>query len=107
MRCVQNAFLQVQKSISFSVMCSNIDFSQLSCNRLLFIRAMRRYLCQIFSMSLSSLPCPLEFFIASVVGQVPLPVAGGRPFHVVQDAALISSTSCSMNAIEFEVPLPR
>ena len=70
-------------------------------------RAMRRYLCQIFSMSLSSLPCPLEFFIASVVGQVPLPVAGGRPFHVVQDAALISSTSCAMNAIEFEVPLPR
>ena len=41
-------------------------------------RAMRRYLCQVFSMSLSSLPCPLEFFIASVVGQVPLPVAGGR-----------------------------
>lgn len=32
---------------------------------------------------------------------------GGRPFYVIQDAALISSTSCAMNAIEFEVPLPR
>jgi hypothetical protein len=57
-----------------------------------------------YSISLSSSICPIEHFISSVVGQVPLPVEGGRPFHVVLDAALISSTSRPMNPIVFELP---
>jgi len=72
-----------------------------------YYRALRKYLCQLYSMSMSSLPCPIEFYIASVVNLIPNPVAGGRPFHIVQDAALISVTSKSMAPICLEVPAHR
>lgn len=68
---------------------------------------MRRYLRQVYSISLSSSICPLEYFIASVVGQVPIPVEGGRPFHLILDAALISATSRPMASILFDVPPER
>lgn len=69
-----------------------------------YYRALRVYLCQLYSMSMSSLPCPIEYYIASVVNLIPNPVAGGRPFHIVQDAALISVTSKSMASISLEIP---
>lgn len=67
-------------------------------------RAMGRFLRQLYSISLSSLSTPIEHFIASLVGQVPLPVPGGRPLHVVLDAALISNQSRAMPAIAFYLP---
>jgi len=69
-----------------------------------YYRAMRRYLRQLYSMSLSQLPVPLENFVASLVSQVPLPVEGGRPFHVLLDGALISQTSRALKAIKFDLP---
>eukprot|EP00981_Chlorochromonas_danica_P011325 scaffold3873_cov177-Ochromonas_danica.AAC.5 len=69
-----------------------------------FYRAMRRYLRHIYSISLSSAVCPLEYFLSTVVHQVPLPVEGGRPFHVVLDAALISVLSKPMSPIIFSLP---
>jgi hypothetical protein len=68
---------------------------------------MRRFLRQIYSLSLSSLSVPLEYFVASLVNQVPLPVEGGRPFHVMLDSALISNTSRPMAPIVFELPVAR
>lgn len=68
---------------------------------------MRRYLRHIYSLSLSSAVCPLEHFISAVVHQVPLPVEGGRPFHVVLDAALISVHSKPMSPIIFNLPPAR
>jgi hypothetical protein len=65
---------------------------------------MRRYLRHLYSISLSASICPLEHFISSVVAQVPLPVEGGRPFHVVLDAALISLTSRPLIPVVFELP---
>lgn len=65
---------------------------------------MGRYLKQLYSLSLSPIFCPLEYFISSVVSRVPLPVEGGRPFHVVLDASLISLTSKSMAPICFDLP---
>jgi hypothetical protein len=65
---------------------------------------MGRYLKQLYSLSLSPTFCPLEYFISSVVSRVPLPVEGGRPFHVVLDASLISPTSRSMPPICFDLP---
>jgi hypothetical protein len=67
-------------------------------------RAMRRFLRQLYSLSFSTLQCPLEYYIASVVHQVPFPLEGGRPFHVTLDVALISHTSKSMAPIEFALP---
>lgn len=68
---------------------------------------MRRYLRHIYSLSLSTAICPLEHFISTIVHQVPLPVEGGRPFHVVLDAALISVKSKPMSPIIFQVPPQR
>lgn len=65
---------------------------------------MRRFLRQIYSISLSTLACPIEYFIASVVGQIPVPIEGGRPFHVMLDAALIAPTSTAMAPIIFQLP---
>ena len=67
-------------------------------------RAMGRYLKQLYSLSLSPSQCPLEHFISSVVAQVPIPVEGGRPFHVVLDAALISESSRAMPPVCFDLP---
>ena len=67
-------------------------------------RAMGRYLKQLYSLSLSPSQCPLEHFISSVVAQVPVPVEGGRPFHVVLDAALISESSRAMPPVCFDLP---
>jgi hypothetical protein len=69
-----------------------------------FYRAMGRYLKHIYSLSLSSSICPLEHFITSVVSEIPLPCPGGRPFHVVLDAALIAPTSRPMKPIIFKIP---
>jgi hypothetical protein len=69
--------------------------------------AMRRYLRQLYSISLSSSIVPLEQFITSIVGQIPIPVEGGRPFHIILDAALISPTSRSMPPISFHLPTER
>jgi hypothetical protein len=69
-----------------------------------FYRGMGRYLKHIYSLSLSSSICPLEYFITSVVSKVPLPCDGGRPFHIVLDAALIAPTSRPMKPIIFKVP---
>jgi hypothetical protein len=72
---------------------------------------MRQFLRQIYSLSLSSLSLtecpPLECFISSVVGVVPCPVEGGRPLHVVMDAALISRDFKSMRPVCFHVPYGR
>jgi len=68
---------------------------------------MRQFLRQIYSLSFSALSIPLECFIGSVVGVVPYPVEGGRPLHVVMDAALISSESKSMRPVRFHVPYGR
>jgi hypothetical protein len=65
---------------------------------------MRRLLRQLYSLSFSTLQCPLEHYITSVVHQVPFPAEGGRPFHVTLDVALISHTSRSMAPIEFDLP---
>ncbi len=69
-----------------------------------YYRAMRRYLRQLYSMSLSSLPLPLEYFVSAIVAQVPSPIEGGRPFHVLLDSALIAPTSRSLKAIKFDLP---
>ena len=72
---------------------------------------MRQFLRQIYSLSLSSLSLtecpPLECFISSVVGVVPCPMEGGRPLHVVMDAALISREAKSMRPVCFHVPYGR
>jgi hypothetical protein len=65
---------------------------------------MGRYLKQLYSLSLSPTFCPLESYISSIVSRVPLPIEGGRPFHVVLDASLISATSRSMPPICFDLP---
>lgn len=69
-----------------------------------FYRAMGRYLKQLYSISLSPSSCPMEHFIGSVVSCVPLPVPGGRPFHIVLDASLISKTSKSLPEICIQLP---
>ena len=69
-------------------------------------RAMRRFLRQLYSLSFSTLQCPLEYYIASVVHRVPFPLEGGRAFHVTLDVALISHTSKAMAPIEFQLPSP-
>jgi len=71
-----------------------------------FYRAMRRYLRQLYSISLSVMSCPIEYFISSVVGAIPLPVPGGRSFHLLQDASLISETSKAMAPVVFETGDP-
>eukprot|EP00605_Chrysophyceae_sp_TOSAG23-4_P000418 GSChrysophyteH1.ASY1.ANO1.474.1 assembled CDS len=69
-----------------------------------YYRAMRRYLRQLYSLSLSSMPLPLEYFVACLVAQVPTPMEGGRPFHVLLDSALISPTSRALKPIKFVLP---
>jgi hypothetical protein len=69
-----------------------------------FYRGMRSYLRQIYSLSLSTLICPIEFFISSLVSLVAVPLQGGRPFHYIQDASLISEKSRTMPAIVFDLP---
>ena len=71
-----------------------------------FYRAMRRYLRQLYSLSLSSTNYPIEFFIAAVVAHIPMPVPGGRPYHIVLDAGMIGVDSRHMPPIEFDVPAP-
>ena len=91
-----------------------------------------RYLRQLYSLSLSNLVVPIEYFVASVVdqvrivsffhptinylahcnmilycNQVPLPIEGGRSFHVQLDCALISAQSRAMASIKFDIPHPR
>jgi len=73
-------------------------------SRMPFYRAMRRYLRQLYAISLSAARLPLETFVSSVVAQIPLPVEGGRPFHVILDAALIAPTSKPMASIHLELP---
>jgi hypothetical protein len=72
-----------------------------------FYRAMRRYLRQLYSISLSCIPCPIESFIYTLVSRIPCPVDGGRPFHVLLDAALISAKSKPMAPVVFESPQKR
>ena len=88
-------------SLNFNIYCPKV-ICVISSNP--FYRAMRRYLRQIYSLSISTLDCPLEFFISSVVAQIPMPIEGGRPFHLQLDAALIASSSRAMAPIRFEVP---
>lgn len=45
-----------------------------------------------------------EVYLCVLFMQVPVPMEGGRPFHVLLDAAMISSTSKSMAPIIFDVP---
>ena len=66
-------------------------------------RAMRRYLRQLFSLSFSTLQCPLEYFIASVVDAIPLPLEGGRALHLALDVGLIAPSSKPMNPVVFEL----
>lgn len=70
----------------------------------IFDSAMGRFLKQLYSLSLSRSFFPIEHFIASVVSQIPVPIAGGRSLCVVLDAALISHSSRSMQPIKFELP---
>jgi len=70
-----------------------------------FYRAMRRFLRQLYSLSLSKMQCPIEFFIAAVIAQIPAPIEGGRPFHLQLDAALISPSQRAMARIVFQVPI--
>lgn len=68
---------------------------------------MRRYLKQLYSLSLSSLSCPIEYFVAAVVQCIPRPIDGGRPFHVVLDSGLVSSKSRTLSPIIFDRPPSR
>ena len=70
-----------------------------------FYRAMRRFLRQLYSLSLSTMQCPIEFFIAAVIAQIPVPIEGGRPFHLQLDAALISPSQRAMTRIVFQVAI--
>lgn len=88
-------------SLQFNIYCPKV-ICVISRNP--FYRAMRRYLRQLYSLSISSLQCPLEFFITSVVAQVPTPIEGGRSFNLHLDAALITSSSRAMAPIRFDVP---
>lgn len=72
-----------------------------------YYRAMGRLLRQLYTLSLSPIVCPIEEFIVSVVAKVPLPLAGGRPYHVILDDALISPNSKSMAPIVFDMPRDR
>lgn len=72
-----------------------------------FYRGMRRYLRQLYSLSISATMCPIEYFISSFVSKVPLPIEGGRPFHIHLDAALITSSSRAMTPIQFDLPPSR
>ena len=69
-----------------------------------FYRAMQRYLRQLYSLSLSQCKVPLEYFVSALVGRVPVPMAGGRPFHVTLDAALVSKSSRTLPPIVFDLP---
>lgn len=69
-----------------------------------FYRAMRGFLSQSYSMSLSQLSYPLEYYIAALVSHVPLPWPGGRSFHYIQDIALINTTSKSLPPLIFDLP---
>ena len=91
-------------SLNFSIYCPKV-ICVVSSHP--FYRAMRRYLRQLYSLSISSLECPLEYFITSVVAQVPLPIEGGRSFNLQLDAALITSASRAMAPIRFEIPPAR
>jgi len=55
-------------------------------------------------MSLSSLPCPLEFYIASLIAKVPMPTPDGRPFQFIQDVGLLANSARSLPVIEFQLP---
>lgn len=72
-----------------------------------FYRAMGRFLRQLYSLSLSPMVCPIERFLTSTVAKVPLPLSGGRPLHIVLDAALISIMSKAMAPISLELPSER
>lgn len=69
-----------------------------------FYRGLRRFLKQLYSLSVGSNRYPLEYFIYSLVNQVSIPIEGGRPFHVSLDAALISETSRALPPIHFRLP---
>ena len=66
--------------------------------------AMRVYLKQLYSLSLSPLQLPLESFISCIISRIPAPLPGGRSYHVILDLDLIPSTSQPMSPIIFDLP---
>jgi hypothetical protein len=50
---------------------------------------MRRFLRQLYSISLSPSTVPVEKYVATFVSQVPLPLPGGRVFEVLLDFGLL------------------
>jgi hypothetical protein len=72
-----------------------------------YYRAMRRYLRQLYSLSLSATPLPLEYYVSCLVAQVPSPMEGGRQFHVLLDGALIAPTSRALKPIKFDLPVKK
>jgi hypothetical protein len=72
-----------------------------------FYRAMKGFLSQLYSMSLSAVLYPLEFFIVALVDQIPLPMPGGRAFHYSQDIALLGGSSKALSPIIFSLPPER
>lgn len=61
-------------------------------SNVLFYRAMTRYLRQLYSISISMTPVPIEKFVASVISQVPIPLPGGRAFEIFLDWGLVDHT---------------
>jgi len=51
-------------------------------SRFPFYRALRRFLRQLYRISLSASPAPLERYISYLVTFLPVPKPGGRPFHI-------------------------
>jgi hypothetical protein len=57
-----------------------------------FYRAMRRFLRQLYSISLSSSRIPIERYISFFVTHLPFPSPGGASLHVLLDGSLMEST---------------
>ena len=51
-------------------------------SRFPFYRALKRFLRQLYRISLSAASAPLERYISYLVTFLPVPIPGGRPFHI-------------------------
>jgi len=101
LRCLSVPILQVG-SIAFFCLVLLVGVDRCNCKRIYGVylfhmcrppcffffsntthRGMRRFLRQLYSLSFSTLKCPLEYYIASVVDLVPFPLHGTRVAAIV------------------------
>ena len=64
-------------------------------SRFPFYRALRRFLRQLYRLSLSAAPAPLERYISYLVTFIPVPKPGGRPFNVHLESPTLSNVMSS------------